>query len=157
MVTRVAEVVRRHKGPLPKSLDGSFGGVWGALIDLVKSKLSLSVRQLDALKVTIFLLTSLRRLKIKETKCNRANIVQNSNSLSLNFQLQAAPCSALGHTILWGEIMIKDIYILETLVWRNCHVNALDNLQRMFFLSSWYIWFGLCYCHPSIQAKYFKA
>ena len=60
-------------------------------------------------------------------------------------------------TLYWGEIMIKDIYILETLVWRNCHVNALDNLQRMFFLSSWYIWFGLCYCHPSIQAKYFKA
>ena len=101
--------------------------------------------------------TSLGRLKIKETKCTRANIVQNSNSLSLNFQLQAAPCSALGHTILWGEIMIKDIYILETLVWRNCHENALDNLQRMFFLSSWYIGFGPCYCHPSIQAKYFKA
>ena len=70
---------------------------------LVESKLSLSVRQLDALKVTIFLLTSLRRLKIKETKCTRANIVQNSNSLSLNFQLQAAPCSALGHTILGGD------------------------------------------------------
>ena len=69
-------------------------------MDLVESKLSLSVRQLDALKVTIFLLTSLRRPKIKETKCTLANIVQNSNSLSLNFQLQAAPCSALGHTIL---------------------------------------------------------
>ena len=67
-------------------------------MDLVKSKLSLSVRQLDALKVT-----SLRRPKIKEPKCTLANIVQNSNSLSLNFQLQAAPCSALGHTILGGD------------------------------------------------------
>ena len=101
--------------------------------------------------------TSLGRLKIKETKCNRANIVQNSNSLSLNFQLQAAPCSALGHTILWGEIMIKDIYILETLVWRNCHENALDNLQRMFFLSSWYIGFWAVLLSPFHTGQIFQS